>query len=162
MGHHIVAVVGSPAAVAAIVQAADCPKPTALPCGLDIAPLGDRQIDRLTKLQPGAYRDGFRSLSAALEQALATASGHGLLAYIETEYFGGTGSQAAAEFADRDMIFSAAKPDTRDPMGPDDPINAALRRLGVEAAGHADAFAALGLGRFRSLEHLGLDEDEDD
>ncbi|ULR45596.1 hypothetical protein [Rhizobium sp. K102] len=67
MGHHIVAVVGSPAAVAAIVQAADCPEPTALPFGLEIAPLGDRQIDRLTKLQPGAYRDGFRSLSAALE-----------------------------------------------------------------------------------------------
>ncbi|MEB3042561.1 hypothetical protein [Rhizobium mulingense] len=158
----MVAVVGSPAAVAAMAQAADCPEPTALPFCLEIAPLGDRQLERLTKLRPGAYRDGFRSLSAALEQPLATAYGHGLLAYIETEYFGGAGSQAAAAFADGDMIFSAAKPDTRDPIGPDDPINPALRRLGVEATGHVDAFAALGLGRFRSLEHLGLDEDEDD
>jgi len=58
----------------AIVEAGDCPEPTALPFGLTIAPLGHQQIDRLTKLRPSAYHGGFRSLSAALERALAAAS----------------------------------------------------------------------------------------
>jgi hypothetical protein len=145
-----------------MVEAAGCPQPTALPFGLAIAPLGHQQIDRLTKLQPGPYHESFKSLSAALGQALATASQNGRLAYIEMTYFGSAGSQAAAAFAEGKMLFSAAIPVSQAPIGRRDPLNAALHLLGVEAAGHADAFAALGLGRFRSLEHLGLDEDEGD
>ncbi|WHO71438.1 hypothetical protein [Rhizobium sp. BT03] len=146
----------------AIVEAGDCPEPTALPFGLTIAPLGHEQIDRLTKLQPGARHEGFKSLSAALELALAAASENGPLVYIEMQYFGGTGSQAAAAFAEGEMLFCAATPVSQDPIRPTDPVNTALRSLGVDAAGSADAFDALGLGRFRHLEDLGLDEWGDD
>ncbi|WP_064692028.1 hypothetical protein [Rhizobium aegyptiacum] len=116
MSHNVVAVVGSPAAVSAIVDAAGCPEPTTLPFGLAIAPLGDQQIDRLTELQPGPSHQGFKSLSAALAQAFATASENGQLAYIETAYFGGTGSQAAAAFAEGRMLFSAVTPVRRNPF----------------------------------------------
>ncbi|SCB56225.1 hypothetical protein GA0061105_10153 [Rhizobium aethiopicum] len=161
MSHNVVAVVGSPAAVSAIVDAAGCPEPTTLPFGLAIAPLGDQQIDRLTELQPGPSHQGFKSLSAALAQAFATASENGQLAYIETAYFGGTGSQAAAAFAEGRMLFSAATPVAQEPVRPSHPINTALRLLGVDATGHADEFDALGLHRFRRLEDLGLEADDD-
>jgi hypothetical protein len=161
MGHNIVAVIGAPADVARVVSVAGCPAPTKLEFGLEIVPLGHQQIDRLTALKPGEYFEG-TYLSAGLQRALMQAAGDGSLAYIETNYFGGTGSQAAALFSAGNVIMRASLPIGREPASRDDPINTALRALGVRAAGREDEFGAIGLGRFRDLESLGLKEWDDD
>lgn len=162
MGHNIWAVIGPPEIIARIVDAAGCPAPTPLPFGLVIAPLGEQQIDRLTALDPGNHTDGFTYLSERLQLALAGATKDGAAAYVETNYFGGTGSQAAAVFSEGKMILEGSVPVSRQPPQHDDPINTALRALGVEAAPGQDEFDTLGLRRFRDLEALGLDDWDED
>lgn len=158
MGHSINAVIGSVETVTKIVVASGSTAATALPFGLAIAPLGHVQIDKLTGLEPSVVGDGFRYLSPALERGLVEAADGGGFAYIETDYFGGTGSQASAIFSrelpPRRLVDTGAKA----PARPDSPINQALRSLGVKAALGQDEFDTLGLGRFRDLEALGLDE----
>jgi hypothetical protein len=126
-----------------------------------MAPLGHQQIDRLTALQPGEYLEGTH-LSQGLQHTLTRIARDGPLAYIETNYFGGTGSQAAAVFVGGEVVMRASLPVSRNPARRDDPINTALRALGVEAALGEDEFDAIGLARFRDLESLGLEEWDED
>lgn len=162
MGHSITAIVGTHQVVARVRGMAGAPAPTELPYGLCIAPLGHEQIDKLTQLQSGEYLDGFRSLSDGLQAALLMAVGEDTLAYIETEYFGGSGSQAAAVFRDGAIVLRVVLPEGRKPAQSDDPINSALRMLGVSGTLNGDEFTAVGLDRFRDLEALGLEESYDD
>lgn len=162
MGHSINAVVGPLDSVARIVEAAGCPPPTSLPFGLVIAPLGHAQIDRLTGCNLGEVAEGFKYLSPSLEEGLSDAARGGAFAYIETQYFGGTGTQAAALFLDRSPPFRRAASDAKASIGPDSPINSALRSLGVRVSSGQDEFEAVNLSRFRDLEALGLDEWGDD
>jgi hypothetical protein len=162
MTHHIIAAIGSPPVIERVAAAAGCPPPTQLPGGLTIAALGESQIDRLTALEPGGYSDGFIHLSEALERALSSLSRDGALAYVETDYFGGTGSQAAAVFHQGKVALKLALPDSRELARREDPINAALRMLGVEAAEGLDEFDTVGLGRFRGLDDLGVAEADED
>ncbi len=161
MGHNITAVIGAPAVVARVVNAAGCPAPTDLKFGLQIAPLGHQQIDQLTQLQPGERFDGFVHLSAGLQNALINAIDQGTLVYLETDYFGGTGSQAAAVLTAGSVVMRASVPVSREPARREDPINAALRALGIEAATGEDEFETIGLRQFRDLETLGIEWDDD-
>lgn len=116
--------------------------------GMVIVPLGDALIGEIG-------RDGlddaanpfpeFRCMSASLANLLSDLSADGPVAYIETEYFGGAGDQAAAVWKDRELAFGPEKQE----IGP---INAALAHLGVTTEGDRDAFEAVGLHRHRSTE----------
>lgn len=158
LGHCIIAVIGMPDVVQRVVDAAGCPPFTKLPQGLAIASLGDAQIDALCDKKPGQHVDGFQQLSAGLKNALIAEVGSGQIVYLETEYFGGFGSQAAAVFEAGAVVFEAATPVGYEGISPDDPINSALRILGVTANQSLDEFDAVGLGEFRDLETLGLTE----
>lgn len=159
MGHSITAVIGPRKVVEQIAAAAGCPKPTDLILELVIAPLGEAQIDRLTSLNPGQGFDGFCYLSAGLELALIAAADGGQFAYVETNYFGGAGSQAAAAYSNGEAILRKAVPVTRNRPQLESPINSSLRALGVRGAPDRDEFDTLGLGKFRTLEALGLGSD---
>jgi hypothetical protein len=75
-----------------------------------------------------------------------------LFAIIETDYFGGNGSQAAAVYQGHVEIMPAAvSPIGERTIGP---INAALRLLGVVPSRGADEFDSLGLGAYRSFDDL--------
>ena len=161
MGHSIAAVIAGAEIAAELAAVADAPAPTELPFGLVIVPLSDCQFDRITDLQPGPYVDGFAYLSTRLTAVLATASRKGPVVYIETDYFGGTGSQAAAGFVDGEMVLAAHDAITSDPQRGEGPINKALRLVGVSASGGRDAFDTLGLGRFRHVSDLGIDDRSD-
>jgi hypothetical protein len=97
------------------------------------------------------------------EFSYLTHSLHGLLcelsrrtpaAYIETNYFGGDGSQSGAAYVDGSQIASLS--DRKTPSDRDDnsswPINRALSHLGIRTTIFGDAFDKLGLGRFRSID----------
>ena len=161
MGHNIAAIIAGADIAEALAAAADAPAPTDLPSGLVIVPLSGRQFDRITGLEPGPYADGFRYLSTRLMQVLAAASSEGPVVYIETDYFGGTGSQAAVAFLDGEMVLAGHDAGAGDPQRGDWPINKALRLLGVSGSGGRDAFDILGLGRFRDVSDLGIDDRND-
>lgn len=77
----------------------------------------------------------------------------GAVAYVETDYFGGVGNQAAMVWRAGEVIMPA----TKDEAGP---INAALRLLGVKARPPHDEFDSVGLGAHRHNEDwLGLEAD---
>jgi hypothetical protein len=76
-------------------------------------------------------------------------STHGLIAYVEADFFGGTGQQAHALFKDGVALGS--------PVVAADAINQALKHLGVLPGRHHDEFAAVGLGRFRDVDDWATD-----
>lgn len=92
----------------------------------------------------------FEYLAPEWASAAAEASRDAPIAYVETQYHGGHGGQAA-------IVWEAGKV----VLGPTDnyaeptdpwPINSALRRLGVSARDRSDEFLALGLGMARCSE----------
>ena len=93
-------------------------------CQVTALPLTDspQQLDALPKI----------------EALLVTASVRGKAAYIEAEYFGGKGIQAAV-LAERSVILGG-------PIRSPHAINEALSFLGVSRAGATDEFEAVGLG----------------
>jgi hypothetical protein len=80
------------------------------------------------------------------------------LAYVETDYFGGTGGQAAMVWARGCRVFGPVSTSNfRDDERVADPllegaINQAMRHLGVKRGAARDEFEALGLGRHRCNE----------
>lgn len=153
MTHSITAIIGPLEVIQDVIHAAGSPPATELACGMTIIPLGKAQIDKLTGGGPRERVSGFGDLTLGLERALAALATHGSFAFIETEYFGGTGVQAAVVFSPGTASVRFAEPRE------DNPINSALNALGVTARPGTDEFDTLGLGRFRGLEHLGLKND---
>jgi len=137
---------------------AGCPPPTELVQGFVIVPLWERQFDQITGLKPGADVGGFTYLSSSVVVALSSASEVGPLVYVETNYFGGIGAQAAAAFVQGKMAFADYHEVLRDPQRGDGPINRALKMLGVAKVAGQDEFDTLGLGRFRTVEALGIED----
>jgi len=81
------------------------------------------------------------------------------LAYVETEYFGGHGWQAAVAWVGGRAVFGPLRtPDLREAskLAPiplrQRAINQAVRHVGVDRGAALDEFEALGLGRHRSNE----------
>jgi hypothetical protein len=66
------------------------------------------------------------------------------IAYVESEFFGGQGTQAAAIWKEGSLVFG--------PVIADDAINQALRLLGVSKEDRIDEFDALDLNRHRDTE----------
>ena|SRR5436190_8542052 len=81
------------------------------------------------------------------------------LAYVETDYFGGDGWQAAIAWAGGEVVFGPVRTTDLWEGGKyvptpllDGAVNRAVRLLGVERGTARDEFDALGLGRHRSNE----------
>lgn len=113
----------------------------------------------------GPAFDRFRCLSEKVRAWAERTSLRMPIAFIETEYWGGTGSQAAIAWSDGRIVegparspadghadsFDAPMPDASVPTQTTaHPINDALRRIGVVVAREHDEFDALGLGRCRT------------
>jgi hypothetical protein len=92
----------------------------------------------------------FQGLSKPLLECALQASASGMIAYVESEYFGGAGYQAVVVWRDEaEMMgpFLAYKFPVHEM-----PINRALRMLGVQIKDAADEFDTLGLGACRRTE----------
>lgn len=109
--------------------------------GLRLLPLDDDDLDSLD-IDFTQTIDGFTYLSPNLAQFCAGHSVFGPLVYLETEYFGGMGNQAAVAFA-----VGAPVPPT--PLVGNGAINAALRSIGIVASSGVDEFDFVGLSRYR-------------
>ena len=153
MGHHIEAVVGSPDIVGKLV-----PGNATIPLlfGLALVPhfrFYPNEDDFESDYQAdGPYSDELLKLSSRFAERLrlATSDG-GSLVYLETDYFGGTGTQAAIAWKGGKIVV----PPTRAAGGI---INTALREIGVARASapmfrrRPDEFDTLGLGQFRDFD----------
>ena len=169
MGHSINAVIGSRGTLARLADRFGTPAPTEIDFDLIILPLNEKRLDRIA-VSSGEPFDGFTYLTPALAESMATDLEDGRALYIETNYFGGAGGQAAALFENGHLVWQEAKTSKpakempsllsrlRAAFSPPakSPINRGLECLGVSATNKRDEFDSIDLARFRSLKSLGL------
>jgi hypothetical protein len=151
MGHSVRLVVGRGDAIAAFLRAWPGSRAVDLQGGWQAIPVEDALYDAVVARYPEAVRsEALDFAPPGLDAALAeaTAAG-GALAYVETEYFGGTGGQSAMAYADG---LAKMEPARAQWTGP---INQALRRIGVAPEGEKDAFDTIGLGERRQMDDYG-------
>lgn len=114
--------------------------------GFEMVALRDEDICRIFGVAAHEETLGNERISPVFIAALTELSKSMPFVYIETEYFGGEGTQFAFVF--RDGVQQRVK---EIPEG--SPINDALAFMGLNtASGSKDAFDTLGLGRYRSVE----------
>lgn len=159
MGHNVRLFAGPSGALAPFLVAAEA-RAFALTPGADtlVLPLTDELQDALhARYGTGEWLASGPRLSTG-DLAFAAASSRGTaLAFLETDYFGGTGGQCAVLWRDgtevlRPTCMSHDAAATRPPYLW--PINAALRGLGIAANAQQDEFTMLGLAHFRSNDDI--------
>lgn len=74
----------------------------------------------------------------------------GPVAYISTEYFGGTGGQDAVVWDGARIALQLSDGEDDSIAWPNSPVSQALRTIGVRAAAGKDEFDTVGLGTHRS------------
>ena len=148
MGHSVQLVIGKDPAIGRFLKAWPGSRAVPLKTGWLAIPIDDVLYEPIQKATPGAVRpEGLDVSPPGLEAALiaATKEGGGL-AYVETDYFGGSGAQSAEAFVDGEEAAEA-----RRSRGAGGPINSALRAIGVAKADGMDEFDTIGLGERRSM-----------
>jgi hypothetical protein len=95
----------------------------------------------------------FECLTPAVVGYAKELSSHGPVAYVETNYWGGLGGQAAIVYLKGTITLPACSQFSDEPPSRNElrsyPINRALTCLGVEETSAIDHFDSLGLGTFR-------------
>jgi hypothetical protein len=153
------------AAVAQMVAAEFGPGTRAvdLEQGYALVPYNDAAYDHFLGRR-GEPRKPFRRLGSAVADLIASASRSGPLAYVEAEYFGGTGEQHAAVWDGGTVAWGPLSIGFRQAIPPQGTaISQALRRIGVTSNDKAcDEFEAVGLRRHRHLEDWLPEMDDDE
>ena len=103
-------------------------------------------IDGLGGSEQLAY-DCFEKLSRSICKAIEDTTRPYEIAYIETEYFGGAGEQAALVWRNGDIVFGPSSL-----TDSDNPINDALKSIGVRVITEHDEFDEMNLSRERDTE----------
>ncbi|MDA2802972.1 hypothetical protein [Nocardiopsis suaedae] len=96
---------------------------------------------------------GFWTLTAGLERLLTEWSEGGAVAFLESEYFGGTGEENAAVWRAGGLALGPLHLWEGEEV-PDEgtPVRRALRELGVTADAERDEFTVAGLDAHRGIE----------
>ncbi|MFH0980550.1 MAG: hypothetical protein V2A79_03310 [Planctomycetota bacterium] len=140
-------------------------EPLPFDLGLVLATLPLRWAIGRTKLLAPALFEHIPWLSAEEAEWARGVSREGVIAYIETDYWGGSGSQAAIVWQGGSIALGPLpNPDAtlegevpcREGMSyperlQNDPINRALRFVGVKAAPRRDEFDTVNLGDIRDM-----------
>jgi hypothetical protein len=151
MGHHIFGFIAPCDQLADAAATLPDARTAPLAAGYAFLPLAAPFHD---EEEPSAHAATIQ-LTATLGEWAAEQSKRFQIAYIETDYFGGRGVQAAIVWSNGTVVFGAvATPDYSAFEKPRPPqqggaINQALRRLGVSRRPASDEFDTLGLGRHR-------------
>lgn len=123
-----------------------------------VLPLDDDLHDALhAAYGTGDWLEAGAMLTSSDLAFAAQASRGAALAYVETNYFGGQGSQSAALWRDGALMLKPSEmANENSPSRPRSlwPINVALRTLGVVARPGSDEFEALGLAAWRQTDEI--------
>jgi hypothetical protein len=157
MGHHLTGIIGGKKVMQAFTQRYCLHTPIPLAQDLFLSPLRDQELDSFLPSPLTGIRNGFTYLSDQLLDILKTISVDEPIAYIETDYFGGVGQQAAVVVNGGRLLFGPQSAESG-------PINEALAALGAKVApGTIDEFHAVELDRHRHTEDwLALGEEDEE
>lgn len=151
MGHCIRAVIGTYEAVRKIADDWVRTKEIELPQGFGMVFCTTALLEDIEELMEFSdeviERSPFPELeyfNSAAKFLMEEYSFHTKLAYIETDYFGGVGTQAG-------LLYKNGQP-AAEPKNGEGTINALLKELGVWRKPDMDEFDMLGLGKYRNME----------
>ena len=119
----------------------------ALEQGVRMVPVTHALYDALVQTHisdPTEDWAGFVLSPAPLARPISQLSQRGTVAYVEADFFGGTGDQRCMVWRKENVVFG--------PSDDRNAINKALRRLGVRHGLFQDEFKAVGLSKHRSNE----------
>ncbi|MCR6485526.1 hypothetical protein M8542_22105 [Amycolatopsis sp. OK19-0408] len=120
--------------------------------GLSLLLMTDDFFDAVTDIGADAL-EGFWKAPRGFGRLLAAVSADGAVAYVEADFFGGSGSQCAQVWNRGEVVLGPLRLDVGErPAVGGSPISRALRELGVVRGGHFDEFEAIGLGRHRETD----------
>lgn len=151
MGHQLTALITTPSVLEYFACQNGLLKPIALSQELAMLPLSADTLDFLLP-SLGKEVNGFVYLGTSVLDLLKVLSEGAMVAYIETEYFGGAGRQGAVVCDKGSQVYIGwNESDSSDPEIW--PINRALKLLGVKKE-HSDfdEFDALRLSQYRRTE----------
>ncbi|MFC7280164.1 hypothetical protein ACFQS1_39920 [Paractinoplanes rhizophilus] len=152
MAYVVQAVIAAPAALEQC-RALDYAVVVELDQGLRLMPMTTALFDEVR--QGDTVDERFAScvrFPPGFEATLATWSALGPVAYVEAEYFAGTGSQFSAVWHHGEIVLGPLLKAEDDPLpAQGSPISQALRYLGVSTLGHYDEFEAVGMIRHRHV-----------
>jgi hypothetical protein len=146
MSHHISGLVAAPHVLTSFATEHHLRAPIPLDQGFALLLLLDDDLDAMMPAPQAGRVEGFVYLSAQLDQLLRRGSAAGPLVYLETDYFGGIGTQAAVAYGRGDVLVA---PRASEAFGP---INDALRAIGARAVPPADEFWSVGLQHHREFD----------
>jgi hypothetical protein len=119
---------------------------------LSLVPMTDALFDAITVVGAPDL-DGFWKFPAGFGSTLAACSANGPVAYVEAEFFGGTGTQSAQVWDAGKVVLGPLHLTEGEPTPTaGSPISQALRQLGAATGDHFDEFDAVGLGRHRETQ----------
>lgn len=144
MGHCIQAIVCQQGVGLPTKRQRTWPEPIALAQGYTLVPMFESVLDAVPHEDGAQKFEGFTYLTHGLLTFLTELSEKSPLAYLETDYFGGEGGQAALAAREGRVVVA--------PTNADDAINQALAAIGVRRLSSSDEFEALNLGAFRRMD----------
>ncbi len=150
MGHYIQAIIGIHETVQKFVDDWVRAEEIKLPQGYGMVFLTNALLEDITELfdVPDAFcYPELDFFTVAADQFLQQYSFRAKLAYIETDYFGGVGTQAGVLYENGRIAI--------EPRSGDGTVNLLLKELGVWCVPGKDAFDSLNLGRYR---HMPIDK----
>lgn len=116
----------------------------ALRGGITMIPLGTRFLESYALPLLPLMDTEVQRLPSALQDLCSSLATNGPIAYVEAEFFGGVGRQAAVLFHHGGGYDG--------PLFGSDTINQCLRQLGVVAIPGSDEFDTVGLGMHRETD----------
>lgn len=155
MGYELRAVIADRAVLATVSAGLEQARLVPLRQEMALVPMTDTLFDAVSDGTADRAL-GFWFLPGGFERVLAAWSAEGPIGYVEAEYFGGTGIQRAAVWAQGALALGPFTAEGRKrPPRDGSPISRALRLLGVAADRGLDEFDSVGLRRHRRMEDWG-------
>lgn len=147
MGHHIKAIIGSRSDIQKLAEDLVCAKPIELPQEFAMASMTFQLLEDVEEImEPSEAGEcsGLDGLDSSVVWLLKNYSLHTKLAYIETDYFGGVGTQGGVLYENGSEKIP--------PQTGNGTIDALLKELGVRRNPDKDEFDCLELGKYRHIE----------
>ncbi|WP_182900116.1 hypothetical protein [Microbispora sp. H10830] len=152
MSYDVQAVIASTQLLRTVTAALTHTRLGSLRQGFSLLPITDELFDSVVDYTADRVQE-FRRLPNGFDRTIASWSQAGPVAYVEAEYFGGTGEQRAAVWHDERLVLGPLKVGEKEPFPVEgSPISQALRYLGARNDGLFDEFSSVGLGEHRSNE----------
>ena len=147
MGHMIRAVIGKENVIRSITERRAYADMISLPQSYALIFLNDSLFDDITETVDLKYTCNYPHLHFLTDPVICFLKEHSAgaqLIYIETDYFGGYGTQAGAFFENGEMKFG--------PTDGNGTVNHLLKLLGVKRHFLKDEFDTLELYRYRNMD----------